>query len=110
MTDFELVSVTDSDRWRSILPANRSVFGSLEYCRIAEMAGAGVPRLFAHSGSDTGYYCFTAGSMERRSGLMVMLNGDGYVPFLMKLLANPSGPAPALQTIWPNFARRFFTG
>jgi serine/alanine adding enzyme len=48
MTDFELVSVTDSDRWRSILPANRSVFGSLEYCRIAEMAGAGVPRLFAH--------------------------------------------------------------
>jgi|SRR5688572_28712732 len=68
----------------------------------------GVPRLFAHSGSDTGYYCFTAGSMERRSGLMVMLNGDGYVPFLMKFLASPSAPAPTPQNIWPDFARRFF--
>lgn len=68
----------------------------------------GVPRLFAHAGSDAGYYCFTAGSMERRSGLMVMLNGDAYVPFLMKMLAPPSGPPPTPQTIWPDFARRFF--
>jgi CubicO group peptidase (beta-lactamase class C family) len=68
----------------------------------------GVPPLFAHSGSDTGYYCFAAASVERRSGLMVMLNGDAYVPFLMKLLAHPSGPSPTPQTIWPDFARRFF--
>jgi len=68
----------------------------------------GVPQLFAHSGSDAGYYCLAAASLERRSGLMVMLNGDAYVPFLMKLLANPSGPAPAPQTIWPDFVRRFF--
>ena len=68
----------------------------------------GMPQLFAHSGSDAGYYCLAAASLERRSGLMVMLNGDAYVPFLMKLLANPSGPAPAPQTIWPDFARRFF--
>ena len=65
-------------------------------------------QLFAHSGTDTGYYCLAAASLERRSGLMVMLNGDAYVPFPMKLLANPSGPAPAPQTIWPDFARRFF--
>ena len=29
-------------------------------------------------------------STERRSGLMLMLNGDAYVPFLSKMLANPS--------------------
>jgi CubicO group peptidase (beta-lactamase class C family) len=69
---------------------------------------AGVPRMFAHSGSDAGYYCFAAASTERRSGLMVMLNGDAYGPFLMKMLANPSGPPPAPQTLWPDFAKRFF--
>jgi CubicO group peptidase (beta-lactamase class C family) len=68
----------------------------------------GVPKLFAHAGSDTGYYCFTAASIERRSGLMIMLNGDASVPFLMKMLARPSGPAATPQTIWPDFARRFF--
>jgi CubicO group peptidase (beta-lactamase class C family) len=69
---------------------------------------AGVPRIFAHSGSDAGYYCFAAASVERQSGLMVMLNGDAYGPFLMKMLANPSGPPSAPQTLWPDFARRFF--
>jgi hypothetical protein len=54
------------------------------------------------------YYCFTAGSTERRSGLMVMLNGDTYVPFLLKMLANPSGPPPKVETVWPDFAKRFF--
>jgi CubicO group peptidase (beta-lactamase class C family) len=68
----------------------------------------GVPRLFAHSGSDAGYYCFTAASLERRSGLMVMLNGDAYVPFLMKMLANPASPSATPQSLWPDFARRFF--
>lgn len=68
----------------------------------------GTPVIFAHSGQDPGYYCFAAGCVERRSGLMVMLNGDSYVPFAMKLLANPSGPPPAPETIWPDFAKRFF--
>ena len=68
----------------------------------------GTPMVFTHAGQDAGWYCFTAGSTERRSGLMVMLNGDTYVPFLMKMLADPAGPAPKMETIWPDFARRFF--
>ena len=68
----------------------------------------GTPVLFTHAGQDAGYYCFTAGCTDRRSGLMVMLNGDTYVPFLMKMLANPSGPPPKMETIWPEFAKRFF--
>ena len=64
--------------------------------------------LFAHSGQDAGYYCFATACMERRSGLMVMLNGDAYPQFLLKLLANPSGPPPSLETIWPDFVKRFF--
>ena len=68
----------------------------------------GTSMLFTHAGQDAGYYCFTAGSTERRSGLMVMLNGDTYVPFLMKMLADPSGPPATPATIWPGFAKRFF--
>ena len=68
----------------------------------------GIPVLFAHAGSDAGYYCFTAGCMERRSGLMVMLNGDSYVPLMINMLANPSGPPATPQNIWPDFAKRFF--
>ena len=64
--------------------------------------------LFTHAGQDAGYYCFMGASAERRSGLMVMLNGDTYVPFLLKMLANPSGPPPMPETIWPEFAKRFF--
>ena len=68
----------------------------------------GTSLLFTHAGSAPGWYCFTAGSTERRSGLMVMLNGDAYVPFLMKMLANPSGPPSPAETLWPDFAKRFF--
>jgi CubicO group peptidase (beta-lactamase class C family) len=68
----------------------------------------GIPLVFTHAGQDPGYYCITAGSVERRSGLMVMVNGDAYVPFLMKVLANPAGLELSPQTIWPDFARRFF--
>ena len=68
----------------------------------------GTSLLFTHSGSAPGWYCFTAGSTERRSGLMVMLNGDSYVPFLMKMLASPSGPSSPAETLWPDFAKRFF--
>jgi len=68
----------------------------------------GIPMLFSHAGSADGWYCFTSGCTERRSGLMVMLNGDAYVPFLMKMLANPSGPPSPPESIWPDFAKRFF--
>ena len=68
----------------------------------------GVPTVFTHAGQDAGWYCFTAGCVERRSGLMIMLNGDAYVAFATKLLTNPSGPPPALETLWPDFAKRFF--
>jgi hypothetical protein len=70
----------------------------------------GTPMLFTHAGSDAGWYCITAGSAEQRSGLMVMLNGDTYVPFLMKMLANPSRPPSPPESIWPDFAKRFFAG
>ena len=68
----------------------------------------GIPMLFTHAGSANGWYCLTAGCTERRSGLMVMLNGDTYVPFLMKMLANPTGPPVEPQALWSEFAKRFF--
>ena len=64
--------------------------------------------LFSHVGQDAGCYCLTAGCTERRVGLMVMLNSDTCLPFLMSMLANPMGPPPTPQTIWPEFANRFF--
>ena len=68
----------------------------------------GIPVLFGHAGQADGWYCMTSGCTARRSGLMVMLNGDSYVPFLLKMLASPSGPPSPPETIWPNFAKRFF--
>jgi CubicO group peptidase (beta-lactamase class C family) len=68
----------------------------------------GAPTVFAHSGQDAGYYCVAAGCTERRAGLMVMLNGDTYAPFVMKMFANPVGPPPTPQTLWPDFVKRFF--
>jgi CubicO group peptidase (beta-lactamase class C family) len=68
----------------------------------------GIPLLFSHAGQDVGYYCLCAASTERRSGLMIMLNGDSYVPMLMKMLANPSAPQLTPENIWPDFAKRFF--
>ena len=68
----------------------------------------GIPMLFSHAGSADGWYCLAAGCTERRSGLMVMLNGDNYVPFLMKMLANPTGPTSPPEALWPDFAKRFF--
>lgn len=72
-----------------------------------EQHGGG-PMLFTHAGQDAGYYCLTAGSVDRRAGLMVMLNGDAYLPFLTNMLADPSGAPPTPQTLWPEFAKRFF--
>jgi CubicO group peptidase (beta-lactamase class C family) len=68
----------------------------------------GAPTIFVHSGQDAGYYCIGAGCMERRSGFKIMMNGDTYIPFLTKLLANPSGPPPTQATLWPDFVKRFF--
>lgn len=66
------------------------------------------PLLFTHAGSASGWYCFCGASTERRSGLMVMLNGDNYVPFLLKMLADPSGPPVPPEKLWSNFAQRCF--
>ena len=99
--------LNEASRREMLRPQVKTRFGAEGLAWNLE-AHEGVPQLFAHSGSDAGYYCFAAASLERRSGLMVMLNGDAYAPFLMKLLANPSDPAPTPQTIWPDFARRFF--
>ena len=68
----------------------------------------GIPLLFSHAGSADGWYCMCGASAERRSGLMVMLNGDAYVPFLMKMLASPSGAPVEPKDLWSDFARRFF--
>ena len=68
----------------------------------------GIPVLFSHAGQAEGYYCLTSGCTERRSGLMVMLNGDTYVPFLMKMLTDPSRPTPPPERLWQDFAKRFF--
>jgi CubicO group peptidase (beta-lactamase class C family) len=99
--------LNEASRSEMLRPQVKTRFGSEGLAWNLE-EHAGVPRIFAHSGSDAGYYCLTAASVERRAGLMVMLNGDAYVPFLMKMLANPSGPPVEPQTLWPDFARRFF--
>ena len=39
-----------------------------------------------------------------------MLNGDSYVPFLMKMLANPTGPRVKPEALRSEFAKRFFDG
>ena len=101
------VRINEASRREMLRPQVKTRFGAEGIAWNLE-EHEGVPRLFAHSGSDAGYYCFAAASMERRSGLMVMLNGDAYAPFLMKMLANPTGPSATPQTFWPDFARRFF--
>jgi CubicO group peptidase (beta-lactamase class C family) len=68
----------------------------------------GIPMLFSHAGSADGWYCMTSGCLERRSGLMVMLNGDAYIPFLLRMLADPSGRPSPPEELWPDFAKRFF--
>jgi CubicO group peptidase (beta-lactamase class C family) len=103
--DFRL---NDASRREMLRPQIKTRDGVWEGLAWALEQHAETPMLFAHSGQDAGYYCLSAGCTERRSGLMVMLNGDTYVPFLLKMLANPSGPASRPETIWPDFAKRFF--
>jgi CubicO group peptidase (beta-lactamase class C family) len=103
--DFRL---NDTSRADMLRPQFKKTDGAWEGLAWALEQHEGTSTLFTHSGQDAGYYCFAAGCTERRSGLMVMLNGDTYVPFLLKMLANPSGPPPQVETLWPDFAKRFF--
>jgi CubicO group peptidase (beta-lactamase class C family) len=57
-----------------------------------------VPPLFAHEGQDAGYYCLASASAERRSGLIIMMNGDNYEAFMAKLVPDQE-----------NLAKRFFS-
>jgi CubicO group peptidase (beta-lactamase class C family) len=100
--------LNDASRRDMLRPQVKKTSGGWEGLAWALEEHEGTSMLFTHAGQDAGWYCFTAGSTERRSGLMVMLNGDTYVPFLLKMLANPSGPPSPPETIWPDFAKRFF--
>jgi hypothetical protein len=103
--DFRL---SESSRTDMLRPQATKANGMWEGLAWALEQHEGTSRLFTHAGSAPGWYCMTAGSTERRSGLMVMLNGDAYVPFLMKMLANPSGPPSKPEDLWSDFAKRFF--
>lgn len=103
--DFRL---NDASREEMLRPQVQKTNGGWEGLAWALEQHEGIPMLFTHAGQDAGWYCLTAGCTERRSGLMVMLNGDTYVPFLLKMLANPAGPPVAAEAIWPDFAKRFF--
>jgi CubicO group peptidase (beta-lactamase class C family) len=103
--DFRL---NEASRKEMLRPQVKKTDTSWEGLAWAVEQHEGTSMLFSHAGQDAGWYCMSAASTERRSGLMVMLNGDTYVPFLMKMLANPAGPPSAPETIWPDFAKRFF--
>jgi CubicO group peptidase (beta-lactamase class C family) len=98
----------DASRREMLRPQVEKAGGTWEGLAWSLEQHPGTPMLFTHAGQDAGWYCMTAACVERRSGLMVMLNGDSYVPFLMKLLTEPDRPTPPLQNIWPAFATRFF--
>ena len=102
---FRLNDASRAEMLRPQVKKTDTTFGGLAW-HLEQIEG--IPMLFSHAGQDAGYYCMTSGCVERRSGLMVMLNGDTYVPFLVKMLANPSGPPSPAETLWPDFAKRFF--
>lgn len=102
---FRLNDASRAEMLRPQVKKTDTTFGGLAW-HLEQIEG--IPMLFSHAGQDAGYYCMTSGCVERRSGLMVMLNGDTYVPFLLKMLANPSGPPSPAETLWPDFAKRFF--
>jgi hypothetical protein len=41
--------------------------------------------LFSHAGSASGWYCDALASVGRKAGLIVMTNGDNFLPFREKL-------------------------
>jgi CubicO group peptidase (beta-lactamase class C family) len=100
--------LSDASRTEMLRPQVKKGEGLWEGLAWALEQHDGGPLLFTHAGEDAGYYCLTAGCVDRRSGLMVMLNGDAYLPFLLKMLADPSGAPASPETIWPQFAKRFF--
>jgi CubicO group peptidase (beta-lactamase class C family) len=100
--------LNDASRKEMLRPQVQKTDAAWEGLAWALEQHEGIPMLFTHAGQDAGWYCLTAGCTERRSGLMVMLNGDTYVPLLLQMLANPASPPAAAETIWPDFAKRFF--
>lgn len=101
--------LNETSRAEMLRPQVKKTDGTWEGLAWALEQHEGTSMLFTHSGQASGWYCMAAGSAERRSGLMVMVNGDTYVPFLLKMLANPSGPPSPPEKIWPDFANRFFS-
>ena len=100
--------LTDASRHAMLRPQVKKADNMWEGQAWALERHDGGPMIFTHAGQDAGWYCLSAASMERRSGMMVMLNGDSYVPFLTKMLTAPSHETPPLERIWPDFAKRFF--
>jgi len=49
---------------------------------VAEVEGF---TFFSHAGSASGWYCDAIASTGRKSGLIVMTNGDSFQPFREKL-------------------------
>jgi CubicO group peptidase (beta-lactamase class C family) len=102
---FRLNEASRKEMLRPQIKKNETSWGGLAW-HLEQFDGS--PLLFTHAGQNVGWYCLCAGSTERRSGLMVMLNGDNYAPFLLKLLANPSGPPVEPKDVGSSFAQRFF--
>jgi len=73
---------------------NVEQWGSLGWSIIQMKDG---PTFFTHAGQDAGYYCTAAASVERKAGLMIMMNGDNYEAFQAKMIPNLL-----------DFAKRFF--
>jgi CubicO group peptidase (beta-lactamase class C family) len=46
---------------------------------------AGALTFFTHAGSASGWYCETYASVGRKSGIIIMTNGDNYMPFRQQL-------------------------
>ena len=40
---------------------------------------------FSHAGSDAGWNCDATASIDRKSGIIIMTNGDSFLPFFQKL-------------------------
>ena len=102
---FRLNAASRAEMLRPQIKKSEKTFGGLAW-HLEQFDG--MPLLFSHAGQAAGWYCICGASHERRSGLMVMLNGDNYVPFLIKLLAAPSGTPVPPERLWSDFAKQFF--
>jgi len=103
--DFRL---NDASREEMLRPQVQDREGIWEGLAWALERHEGAPMIFAHSGQDAGYYCVAAGCTERRSGFMVMFNGDAIAPLVWNMLVDPASPPSSPDRLWPDFVRRFF--